>query len=298
MPLTSDSVSSIRSLSTNTTPISTTIADSMSSMVSDPFGVIISTTFNKINSLVVNIETKIDNLTNDIINSPDNKGRVTLQGNTIVISVEPQDAQQAMLMQSRIQNKISSIQKTLALLNTILTTIKAIQTAITIYQSYLAAQEILMTLGAPPAKIAFEVLKKGIKILFLKEILKQYAKILSTQVAQNQQVLNSLTNKFRNLQVSIKIGDQANQGEFIDRNQAEALLASDLLGTNIVSDSQSFTAANGDNYLLKIEKYGEKEIIGRAYDAISGMIKEQTAPTFLSTPDQLYSELQSILNLK
>jgi hypothetical protein len=302
MPLTPDNVSSIRNLSVDSTPIETSINDTLSSIVSDPFSAVISTSFKKINSLVVNIETKIDNLAKEIVSSADSKGRVTLQGNQIVISVQPQDVQQANILQNRIQTQISAVQKTLSTLTAILVTIKAIQTAITIYQSYLAAQEILMTLGAPMAKIAFTVLKKGIKIIFLREILNQYAKVLSTQLAQNQQVLQSLTNRFRDLQVTIKIGDVANTGQYIGTTQAEALLINDLLETGnssgTTSDSMPFTADNGDSYILKIEKYGDKEIIARAYDSFSGLIKEQTAPSYLSTPDQLYSELQTILNLK
>ena len=69
-----------------------------------------------------------------------------------------------------------------------------------------------------------------------------------------------------------------------------------LGGLGVVQDSEDFTDQNLNNYTLKVEKYDSKQIIARAYDKNSGMIKAQTAPSYFSTAEQLLDEIKNILN--
>lgn len=271
----------------------------ISGAVKDPFGAVIQSSLNKINSLIVNIEKKVDQLLADVVKKTDSKGRVTLQGNTLVITVTQADVNQAAELQGNVQNKIQSIQKTLNILRNVVNSLIAINTAITVYKRLLDIQELTLTLN-PATGPVFKVLKTGIKVLFLKEIINEYIKILAKQLAQNKQVLNSLLNKFRNIQVTVKIQDEANKGNFISNDESEILLADDLMGINdgnqVESDTSDFTDNNFTEYILKVEKYGEKQIIAKAYEKISGMIKAETAPSYFSTPAELTEELKSILN--
>jgi hypothetical protein len=276
--------------------VQNTIND-VSGAISDPFGTVISKALNGINSLTVNIEKKVDQLIKEVIQKTDSKGRVSLEGNSLVITVRREDQAQAEELKKRVTNKIESINKTISILNKLVTSLIAVQTAITLYKTVLDIQEVSLSVNPVTGPI-FVVLKKGIKIIFLKEIINQYVKILGRQLLQNKQILNSLITKFRSIQVSVKVQDEAEKGNFINIDSAEKLLADDLLGTDITTDSQDFTDYKFNEYILKVEKQGEKQIIGRAYEKYSGLIKAQTAPTFTSSPEDLMEELKTILNLQ
>lgn len=265
--------------------------------VSDPFGAVIQTTLNRVNSLTVNIEKKINQLVKDVLAQTDSKGRVSLQGNTLVITVRREDEAQAKELQKRVMDKIASIQKTITILQNVINALIAIQTAITVYKSLLDLQEVALN-SNPATAITFQLIKKSIKIIFLKEIVNQYVKILGNQLLQNKRVLSRLTDTFIGIQVSVKIQDEAGKGSYVDSNTAEILLADDLLGSGITSDSQDFTDENGNVYILKVEKYDPKQIIAKAYDKSSGMIKAQTAPSYFATPEELMEEIKTILNLQ
>lgn len=269
--------------------VQNTIND-ISGAVSDPFGTLIQKTLNKINALIVNIEKKIDQLIQDVAKKTDSKGRISLQGNQLIITITRAEAKEAEELKARVQKKIESIQKTITLLRNLITTLSTITTSISIYKSILDAQEVILSAN-PATKASFAVLKKGIKIIFLKEILKQYLKLLAAQLLVNKAVLNRLLNRFRSLQVTVKIQDEADKGNFVGVDKAEELLADDLLGDGITSDTEDFSP-----YVLKVEKYDQKQIIGRAYDKESGLIKAQTAPSYFSSPDELFAELKDIIN--
>jgi uncharacterized membrane protein YgcG len=305
--------------------------DDISGAVADPFGTIIIQSLNRINSLTVNIQKKVDQLIKEVAQKTDSKGRISLKGDSLIITVRREDLKQAEELKKRITDKITSINKTISILNKLITSLIAIQTAITLYKTLLDIQEISLSLNPVTGPI-FKVLKKGIKVVFLKEMIKQYAKLIGRQLLQNQQILNTLISRFRSIQVSVKIQDESEEGNFINTDTAENLLADDLLnssakgntgttgtssssgtgtssssgtgtssssGTNtITTDSQDFTDYKFNEYVLKVEKQGEKQIIGRAYEKYSGLIKAQTAPTFLSSPDELMEELKTILNLQ
>jgi hypothetical protein len=270
--------------------------NAISGAISDPFGSAIQLTLNKVNSLTVNIEKKIDQLVKEVVEKTDSKGRVSLQGNNLVITIRREDLAKAQELQKRVQDKITSINKTITILNTVIDSLIAIQTAITVYKTLLDIQEITLTAN-PVTGPVFQVVKQGIKIIFLKEIINQYVKILGRQLVQNKQILSRLIQKFRSIQVSIKIQEEADKGNYVNSDIAEQLLADDMLGDGITSDSQDFTDNKFNQYILKVEKYDSKQLIARALKKESGMVKAQTAPSYFATPKELMEELKTILNI-
>jgi prefoldin subunit 5 len=274
----------------------TGIVDDISGAVQDPFGFVIKKTLNKINSLILNVEKKVDQLIKETVKKVDSKGRVTLEGNNLVITVTRADLQKATEIKATVETKIASIQNTLTILRTTISSLSTIKDAIETFKTILDVQELILSAN-PVSGPIFIVLKKGIKLIFLKEIVKEYLKVIGRELAQNKEVVTRLIDRFRSLQVSIKIQDEANKGNFIDENIAEEILADELFGVpGEKTDSEDFTDQNLNQYILKVEKYDSKQIIGRAYDKSSGMIKAQTAPSYFSTSQQLLDEIKAILN--
>lgn len=274
----------------------TGIVDDVSGAVQDPFGFIVKKTLNKINSLTLNVEKKVDQLIKDTVKKVDSKGRVTLEGSNLVITVTREDLQKATEIKAAVETKITSIQNTLNILRTTISSLSTVKDAIQTFKTILDVQEALLSAN-PVSGPVFLVLKKGIKLIFLKEILKEYLKVIDTELAQNKEVVTRLIERFRNLQVSIKVQDEANKGVFIDDNKAEELLADELFAVpGEKTDSEDYVDQNLNEYILKVEKYDNKQIIARAYDKNSGMIKAQTAPSYFSTSEQLLDEIKTILN--
>lgn len=278
----------------------TNLANMASSAINDPFSAAIKQVLAKINTIIPAIEKKIDKLEAEMVKKADAKGRVTLQGNNIVVTVTRAEYEQAMTIVNNIKAQIASIRQTIVTLQSIIAALKAISSAINVFLAVLAVQELVLTAN-PITKITYEVFKKAIKIVFLKEIIAAYSGLIQSEVAQAQAVMNNLINKFTNLHVSITISDEADKGNFIGKNDAQTIIASDLLNMggneyikNVTSD---YTSDSGSQYILKVEKYGTKENIARAYDKFSGLVAAETAPSFLATPDQLMEELKTILNI-
>lgn len=270
--------------------------EDVSGAVKDPFGFLITKTLNKVNSLILNVEKKVDQLVKDVIKKTDSKGRVSLEGSNLVITVTRAEAEQALKIKADVETKIKSIQNTLNILRTTISSLSTVRDAVQTYKTILDVQEAILSLN-PVSGPIFVVLKKGIKIIFLKEILGEYLKVIGRELAQNKQVITRLIERFRALQVSVKIQDEANKGNFITTDLAEELLADELFGAPEETEkSEDFTDQNLNNYVLRVEKYDSKQIIARAYDKISGMIKAQTAPSYFSTADDLLQEIKVILN--
>jgi len=300
MPLNVGQIQSIQNTSVNPEDVSKNIVQNVTSAVKDPFGAIITKTMSKVNGLTTAVESKIDQLAKDIVKSVDSTGKVTLEGSSIVITISPEDVAQAQEIQSRINGKIVNIQKMLTTLTSILNTLKTVQQAITTLQAALTIQETVLSLN-PATGPMFTVFKKAIKIVFLKDMIGEYSKILANQLKANLSVLDRLSTRFKDLRVTVKISDESNKGNFIDATTASNLIIQELLdqgSKDIKNVTTDYTSAENDKYLLKVEKYGDKQLIGRAYDKVSGFIKEQTSPSFFSTPEELIEELKSILNLQ
>jgi hypothetical protein len=304
MPLSTEKIDSIKNLiSQKENPIDD-IQQNVSSAIKDPFGQIINKTFFKINGLVSNIEKKIDQLLQEVAKSTDSKGRVTLEGSTIVVTITKEDVDQAKEIKRRVEEKINSVQKTISTLETTLKSLQTVQTAMTTLQTALSIQEAVLSLNPTTGPI-FSVFKKSIKLIFLKDIIKEYTNVIKLQLNENLKVLDRLSTKFRNITIDVKILDEKNKGNDISTAEAERILTQDLLNqgaktksTDIETISESFTSPSNKKYILKVEKYGQDKLIGRAYEEISGMIEEQTAPSYFLEPQALIEELKSILNFR
>ena len=219
-----------------------------------------------------------------------------MEGNNLVITVTREDFEKAVEIEKSVKGTIASIKNTLVVLRSTINSLSTVKDAIQTYKNILDVQELLLMTN-PVSGPVFLVLKKGIKLVFLKEMLKEYLKVIGRELAQNKEVVNRLINRFMALQVSIKIQDEANKGNFIDDNKAEEILADELLGgSGIEEQSEDFTDQNLNNYILKVEKYDSKQLIARAYDKSSGMVKAQTAPSYFSTSQDLLQEIKTILN--
>ena len=269
--------------------------EDISGAVQDPFGTIIKKSLNKINSLIVNVEKKLDQLVKNVIEKTDSKGRVKLEGSTLIITVTREDVKKAEEIKKNVTDKIASINATLTILRSSINTLSTIQQSINTYKTVLDVQEMLLSLNPATGPI-FLVLKKGIKIVFLKEIIGEYLKLIGSELAKNKEVVNRLILKFRSLQVSVKIKDEEDKGNFIDQTSAEGMLIGELMGEGVDKVAETFTDQNSIKYILKVEKYDSKQLIARAYEEKSGLIKAQTAPSYFSGPDELLQEIKSILN--
>lgn len=268
--------------------------------IQNPIGDKLNKVLFKINSVTSNAESKIDRLVDHITVSSDNRAKIELINNTIVITVKPKDKDILAVQQQKIQNDIDSITKTLNLLNNSISTLNTINNTAKVIKTAMDVQEALLSVN-PASKAMFSVFKKAIKIVFLKDMMTQYINVITNQLSSNKEVLNRLISKFQHLRVQVKIDDENNAGNVVKEDQAASLITQGLIGgsdgTNETSISE-FTSGKGKTYILKIEKYGDRKLIGKAYDKFSGMLVEQTAPSIIATADDLFRELKEILNIE
>jgi len=301
MAVSTDKISSIRNtISEKPDPLQD-LQQNVTTAVKDPFGAVITKVVTKIGQLSVILEGKINDLTKKIIESADATGKVSLQGDTIVIIVSRENVQQAEQIKKDIDTKIKSVQALLNTLQVTLSTLQTVQTGIDVLRVALSIQEVALS-SNPVSGPVFQVLKQGIKLIFLKDIIKEYSVILKRQLKKSNKDVARLSNRFRNLQISIKIQEEKEKGSIISNDEAERLLAQQLLDTGsdqeeLSSTTENYLSPKNVEYLLKVEKYQEKQLIGVAYEKESGMIKQQTSPSFFATPEELLSELKSILNI-
>lgn len=290
-------MNNISSLSSNNAQAFTSnITSPISSAVGDPVGGILNKTLSRIVNVSTLAEKKIDDLTIQIETYNSKNGSVQIVGNKIVITVTQADEAKAQVEKQRIDSMISSIKNTLNTLNSSINSLQSISTTIGILQNLLTIEQALLTIS-PVSKASFTLFKSAIKIVFLGDMLKSYTSLINNQLNQSSLQLNQLTSKFMNLQVSINVQSNTNQGVQTDSNEALDNLAQDSLGgQDITNQSNVFTSFNGKNYILNVVKYGNKQIIGQAIDQVTGLLAVQTAPSFTESADELISELKSILN--
>lgn len=297
--LTQDNVNSLKNTLSNTnstgTSVVNNISDTVSSTLQNPIGASLKKVLSRINTVTANVETKITKLVDNIAKSSDNKAKIELIGSSIVITVKPEDVNVLSLQQQRIQSNIDSVTTTLHLLQSSVNTLNTINETIKILRKVLDIQEVLISTN-PITKAAFEVFKKGIKIVFLKDMLTQYAKIVDTQLSSSQASLSSLIDRFDNLRVQVKVVGENNDGNTISDSEARSIISQELLSAGNDSVSDDFFSENGKSYLLKVEKFDTRKLIGRAYEKITNQLVQQTAPSIVSTSVQLIDELKSILN--
>lgn len=304
MPLSPERINSIRNtVSQRENPIDN-LQQNVTSAVKDPFGQVITKTFFKVNSLVSNIEKKLDQLLQEVAKSTDSKGRVAIEGSTIVITITKEDVDQALEIKRRVETKVNSVRSTISTLEVTLKTLQSVQTAMTTLQTALNIQELILSVNPTTGPI-FTVLKKSIKLIFLKDIITEYTKFIKGELRSNLNKLSSLSEKFKNINVDIKISDEKNKGNEISKEEAERMLIQDLLNSSSDNPENTvdkvtdvYESPRGKRYILVVEKEGENSLIGRAYEEQSGLLEEQTAPSFMLTPQDLLDELKFILNTK
>lgn len=270
---------------------------------SDPVGSILLKALFLVNQLVSASEIKILGLIEDVKKTQDPKATVTVTDNKIIINTTGANKLYAESLKRNIDSKIASINNNLSKINTVINTLNVIKTTAIVYISLIDVKEAFLKINPAPTfpgatlGLVYLLAKQAVFNTSQREKILEYITLIGFQISQNRVLLNDLTNQVRGLNTIVKIQDEANKGSFIDTNQAESMISDDKLGTDVSLLSKDYTADNGKEYILKIEKYGDKQLIGRAYFKDTGFIKEQTAPSFVSSPDQLYTELQEILNL-
>ncbi len=298
MPITTSDISSISN--TLKTDISTNsiVGDisSVTSVLKDPIGGTIVKTISSINSLSAVIDKKISNLIEDITKSDNNNGRIKLSGSELIVTVKPAEQGLAEQTSKKLQSDISSINSSISKLNTLTSTLGVLNSTVSTLKKAMDIQELLLSVN-PISKATMIVFKQALKILFFKDALGEYSNILNNAFTQNKLIINSLSNKFHNLQVKVTISDESQKGNVIDQEQAAVMISEQNLN-NETSYSEEYTTISGESYILKIEKYGDKQLIARAYDYFSDQIKQQTAPSFIYTSDQLIDEIKHILELQ
>lgn len=275
--------------------LSAAINSNVGASIKDPIGASITKALSNINKLTAAVESKIDNLQQDIVKSTDNTGKVKLVGNKIVITLEPEELSKAESYKTKIQGDINNINSLITKLSLLLNTLSIISQTAQILKTVLDVQEALLNLN-PVSKATLSVFKKAIKILFYRDVLSEYTNILSREVASNTAAINSLLNKFKGLSVEFKINSANDSGTELTPIEAEAAIIQDKLGTDNLQNTQNYETFNGKSYNLAVEKYGERELIGRAKDNFSGLLITETAPSFTASPEQLFEELKTILN--
>jgi len=291
---------SISSLSVSSpSTFANSITSPVTSTVGDPIAAVLSKILSRIANTTTLTQNKINGLTSQLESYLGKNGSVQLINNTIVITVTEQNEAIAQHEKAIIDAQISSIRNVLNTLKSAISTLQSITSTINILLNLLTIQEALLTIN-PVSKATFTVLKQGIKILFLRDMLKSYTKVISNQLTDSQLQFSQMVSRFMNLQVSINVQQNENQGINISPDQALINLSQDLLNngsiTNVDNQSDTYIGSNGRTYILKIEQYGSNQLIAKAIDQITGQLAVQTAPGFIETPDQLLSELKSILN--
>ena len=296
--LTEASISSIsNSLKSGLTPegLAGAISSGVGASIKDPIGASIAKALSSINKISAAAEAKITSLQEDIIKSTNNTGKVKLVGKRIIVTIEPKDAAKAAAYQAKIQGDINKINSLITKLSTVLNTLSIISKTADILKTVLDAQEVLLSFN-PVSKATMTLFKKAIKILFYKDVLSEYTNILSRELASNMVVFNNLLEKFKGLSVEFKINSANNKGSTLTPQEAAAQIIHDKLGAGVLGNTENYTTFDGKTYSLVVEKYGDKELIGRAKDTFSGMLVTETAPSFSASPADLLEELKNILN--
>lgn len=292
--------SSISSLSGNPSSFTSGLVSNTNSTVGDPISTVLTKSLNGIASSGVSVSKKINDLNTMLDSYSSNKNSsVQVVNNNIVVMSTPQNQAQGQLEQQKITTQISSIKNAIGAYQKSVSSLQSITSTINVIQGLLSAQEALLTIN-PISKATFTVLKQGVKILFLGDMLKSYSSLIGTQMSQFQSQLDQFTSKFMNLQVSLNVQQNASQGNSITPSQALQNIGHQNLNQssslNVSNQSTTFNNSNGKTFLLKVVPYGQGQIIGQAIDLSTGGIVVETAPSYIESPDELTSELKSILS--
>jgi hypothetical protein len=298
----SSNVNSISSFDSSTPQtFVSNITSTATSAVKDPISAVLNKTLGQIAQTSTITQKKINDLSDQLLSYVDKNSNVTIHGNQIVITINKNQAAQGQIERNNIQNKIESIRNTLNIMQKTMGSLQTISQTIQVIQTLLNIQETLIAVN-PIAKVAFTVFKAAIKVVFLRDMLNGYSSVITSQLASNQVLFNQMLQKFMNLQVSLNIQDNLDQGNTINVDDALNNISQNLLGqgtdspTTINNTSDDFIGSNARVYTLRVDKFGTGQLIGTAIDKITGLKAVQTAPSFIESPDQLVAELKTILS--
>ena len=254
MALTPDKISSIKNTIDQKPDPLQDLGGTVVSTIKDPLGGVVSKVFSQINSLNGVLSSKIDGLLEDIAESVSSVSgaSVSLENQTLVITVSRKDLEQTQVLKSRIETKIENIKRLIETIQKVIKTIQTLEKAASLLMVALSIQEAALTLNPTTGPI-FKVLKKGIQLIFLKDIIKEYVNIIKRQSLASVQTLEKSLDRFRDIQVSLKIRDEGDKGSIVTKEEAEDLIAKDLLGDGVTVDNSVFVAANGISYRLVVE---------------------------------------------
>lgn len=291
MNLTTSNLENIKSTlsSTNSPSVSNVISG-----IKDPIGVALSSSLSTIDKLTVNINDKIDKLQQDIVKAADNTGKVSLVNNVLVVIVSPENTAKIPQYQAQIQSKIDNLNSIVHKLRVVTNSLKVIKNTAVTLKTALDVQEVLLTVGNPVAKATVILLKKAIKILFYKDVLDEYSNILVNKVSSTEQSIQSILSKLSSL--SVRFEASGTKG-LVNTTTVDGE-NNQLLSKNSSSSPEEFVDLGGRSFILNVESFGEKGLIGRAKDKYSSLLVTETSPSFTSTLEQLIEELKIILNNK
>jgi len=271
------------------------VSQAVGALISDPIGAVIGKTLSSINKIIALITDRIKGLEQDIVKSVDNTGKVTLVGSTIFITLDAKDAALLPMYQAKIQKDILSISKTLVQMQTLVNTLRTIKNTATTLRQLLTVQEAFLK-SNPISKASLEVFKKALQILCYGDMLGSYLKILDVESAKSDQILQQLIKALSSLNVQFTIANGPSQGQQYTTTEALNSIASNNLSSNTgINPSSTYTTAAGESYILEVIPYGVGQLIGRARDRFSGSIKVETAPSYIESPEELLSELETII---
>jgi len=257
--------------------------------IQDPVKTVLTKTLSSIATTSNLADKKISDLQTSLNSYLNKNSLVQVVGNKIVVTVTNQNKAQGQAEQSAIQSQVNSInstlgvlQKTIGTLSTITSTISVLLTALTVMESLIAVN--------PAAATAYTVFKQAIKVVFLKDMLTSYLSIITQQLSQSSSQLSQMTAKFNDMQVTLNIQDNANVGNNITPTQAIVNV------TPAPGNAQSYAPGDGKTYTLTVTKQADGQLVGKAVDSVSGQLVAQTAPSFISSSDDLINELKAIIN--
>ena len=129
-------------------------------------------------------------------------------------------------------------------------------------------------------------------------MLKEYNGFLQKSLVGYKSKLARQIERFRSLTVEVKIKQSSDLGGPTDSQTIDKAITDSLVSTTpgVKTATFEYTDFNGKQYILKIENFDDRRIIGRAYESFSGLIAAQTAPSLISTADELKEELILIIN--
>lgn len=284
---------SISSLTpSNTKSFTNKITSPVSSAIQDPIKTVLNKALSNIAITSTQAQKKIDDLQTNLLSYLDKNSQVQVIGNNIVITVTSQDKAKGQAEQSAIQSQINSIRNTLNVLQNTIGTLSTITQTINVLLTSLTVMESLIAVN-PITKASFNVFKQAIKVVFLRDMLTSYLSVIGQQLAQSSTQLSQFTAKFMNLQVTLNVQDASNTGNSVNLDQSLSNVSQTVLGPN---QPQTYNSFSGKTYILTVIEQNDHQLIGKAVDQTSGQLAAQTSPSFISTPDDLISELKTIIN--